>query len=117
MISSTVRIVLFLSLCITIRSIAAYLAYKYPHTPLVKILAVLYTVMGISMLYLFISNKRQNAPEGGGVTWWNNIRPIHALLYIMFALTVFMGKNYSYMFLVADVLLGLIAFTLNRLIQ
>ena len=113
--SPTVRLVLFLLVCIPLRSTMAYIAYKYPVSPVTKILAILYTVFGLSMLYLFITNKRQDAPEGGGVTWWNNLRPIHAILYLLFALSVSVGKSYSYMFLIGDVLLCLVAFTVYRL--
>lgn len=114
--SPTTRLLLFLCLCIPLRSIAAFIAYKYPESSIINILAILYIIMGLSMLYLFLTNQRQNAPEGGGITWWNNLRPIHAILYLLFALAVFLGKSYSYIFLIGDVLLGLGAFTINRLV-
>ena len=67
------------------------------------------------MMIMFLFNLRQNAPEGGGNTWWNNIRPIHSLLYIMFFIFVFIKKDYSYMFLLGDVILGLSVFLYNKL--
>ena len=117
MLSPRQRLFQFLGICIVLRSIAAFIAYLYPQSVVTKVLAGFYLLMGISMIYLFATNKRQNAPEGGGITWWNDIRPVHGLLYILFAMFAFTNKNFSYLFLVGDVILGLVAFTVHHIIS
>ena len=115
MLSISQRILLFLLVCIPIRSLAVFIAYKYKNKLITKILAFVYLIIGINMMFMFVFNLRQNATEGGGDTWWNNIRPLHSGLYIMFAIFVFVKKDYSYMFLLGDVILGLSAFLYNKL--
>jgi uncharacterized membrane protein HdeD (DUF308 family) len=117
MLSPKQRLLQFLGICIIVRSLGALIAYLYPQSAITKVLAILYFMSGISMLYLFIANKRQNAPEGGGITWWNNLRPIHAVLFMLFAFFALNGKKFSYLFLVSDVILGLIAVFTHRIIS
>jgi phosphatidylglycerophosphate synthase len=115
MLSSKQRLIQFLGICILIRSLGALISYLHPYSVITKVLAILYFLIGISMLYLFIANKRQNAPEGGGITWWNNLRPIHAILFILFAVFTLNRNKYSYFFLIGDVILGLTAFITHRI--
>lgn len=115
MLSIYQRILFFLLLCIPIRSLAVFISYKYQHKMITKALAFIYLIIGINMMIMFQFNLRQDAPEGGGKTWWNNIRPLHSLLYIMFAIFVFINKDYSYMFLLGDVILGLLVFILHHI--
>jgi hypothetical protein len=56
-----------------------------------------------------------NAPEGGGVTWWANIRIIHGLLYLAASVYAFQGKPFVWIPLLIDVIFGFLAFTLKRL--
>jgi hypothetical protein len=46
----------------------------------------------------------------GEKIWWNNLRPIHAILYILFAISAINKKSYSWIFLLIDVILGLTMF-------
>ena len=45
------------------------------------------------MAYLYFTNTRLNAPEGGGVTWWAKYRLIHAMLYITAAIYIAQGND------------------------
>lgn len=112
------RLMLFLSVCIPLRSLSAVLAYRLPRDSAVsKSLALFFGLAGMCMIYLFAFDKRQSAPEGGGVTWWNSLRPLHGGLYLAFAVSIMMGKDYAYLFLCTDVALGLAAFVSHHYLR
>ena len=46
----------------------------------------------------------------GDKIWWNDLRPIHALLFFLFAYEAINYKTESYKYLLFDVILGLFAF-------
>jgi len=65
----------------------------------------------IGFIYIFITGSRQTGVEVfGDRIWWNNLRPIHALLYILFAYNAILGRRSAWKFLLYDVMIGLIAF-------
>ncbi len=65
----------------------------------------------IGMTYIYISGSRDYGVEAGGKIWWNHLRPIHSLLYFLFAYNAInKNKNIAWKFLMADTFLGLAAF-------
>lgn len=106
--------VLFWLGCIPVRLAFAYIGTQAAALPYVAVAASLISV-GFATIYIF--NLRPNAPEGGGgPTWWNNLRPIHAGLYLTTALFAFKGSTTAGSVLLADTLLGVGA-ALSRSIQ
>ena len=102
----------FFSLCVTARFFIAYLAYlatrdqsKYP---IWKLFALLPLAIGIGMAYLYFTNTRLNAPEGGGTTWWAKYRLIHAMLYITAAIYIAQGNDTAWVPIVVDTILGIV---------
>lgn len=110
----TKRTLLFLIFCIGTRILFAYIAKTYTnYLPLMGILALL---PAIGFFYLFLSGKRKTGGEVfGDKIWWNDLRPAHGTLYLLFAISALMKKSYAWIFLAIDVVLGLSAFTINRL--
>ena len=88
------------------RMLLAMIAYLYPTSTFVNVLGWVMLVIGLNMIRLWLFDLRLSAPEGGGNTWWNDIRPIFGTLYILFALYSFKGYVGAYRFLVADVIIG-----------
>jgi hypothetical protein len=78
------------------------------YLPYLGLLALL-PAMGFIVIYLGGYRKTGNEVFNGKI-WWNNIRPIHASLYILFALLALKRKSYSWVPLLIDVLLGLFSF-------
>ena len=70
-------------------------------------------VIGVSMLYLYITNSRMNAPESSsGKTWWNSYRPLHAMMHLLFVMLSLFDKTLKYAFipLLLDVIIGAIIY-------
>jgi hypothetical protein len=104
------RFLLFLIGCIGIRSFFVYIAKNINNNylPFLGLLALLPT---FGFIYIYFTNSRQTGLEVfGSKIWWNHLRPIHATLYLLFSLSAFYKKTYSYLFLLADVIIGLFSF-------
>ena len=113
MLSNRERILYFLIGCMGIRSIIAILPLYIPKKWL-PVLGLLILVIGVSFLYLYFSNGRMDAHEGGGVTWWANYRLIHGLLYLCASIYLIQQKRLAWIPLTIDVLLGFILFLFSR---
>ena len=105
----SVRQTAFLFLCFPLRFLLAYIAHcielKY-----LPYFGVLIGTMAVSMLYLYFSNNRLRAPEGGGVTWWKDLRLLHGSLLLCAAIYAFQESRYATIPLVIDPMVGLVAF-------
>lgn len=104
------RYALFLVGCIGTRTLLAYTA-KTVSTPNLQIMGWLAILPVIGFTYYFVSGTRQTGVEVFGERiWWNNLRPLHALLYSVFAYMAIMGMRGAWKILALDVVIGLIAF-------
>jgi hypothetical protein len=65
----------------------------------------------IGFIYIYLTGSRQTGAEVfGAKIWWNNLRPLHALLYGLFAYYAIQRANFAWKFLLADVIIGFFAF-------
>lgn len=75
-----------------------------------KLFGIVLLCMAIGFLYLYFFNKRLDAGEAGGNTWWRNLRLFHGLNYLCAALYILFGKiENASIPLGVDVLVGLLA--------
>ena len=104
------RFLLFLFGCIPVRLLLVYLTTIIPLNYL-PILGYIALIPAFAFAYIFINNSRQTGPETfGEKIWWNNIRPIHSALYLLFALYAINKSKNSWIFLLMDVIFGIISF-------
>ena len=111
------RMLMFLIGCIGVRSLFVIIA-KYINTNYLKYLGYLALLPAIGFIYIFLTGSRQTGTETfGDKIWWNNLRPIHATLYILFAYNAIIGNKQAWMYLLADVLIGLISFLIYHYVK
>ena len=68
-------------------------------------------IPALGFAYIYITGSRKIGYEAGGKIWWNNLRPMHSVLYLLFAYNAILGhQNVAWKFLMGDFALGLIAF-------
>lgn len=104
------RFLLFLIGCIGTRSLLVYIA-KTTSKTLLMYMGYLALLPAIGFFYLFFSGTRQTGAEVfGEKIWWNNLRPIHGLLYTLFAYNAITGNTGAWIYLLVDVLVGLTSF-------
>lgn len=106
----TKSILLFLFGCLVVRISLVVLANKIQieYLPYLGYLAL---IPAIGFLYIYLTDSRKKGPETfGQPIWWNHLRPIHSILYFLFAYNAIMKNTNSYIYLLLDVVLGFIAF-------
>tara|TARA_B100001758_G_C18410114_1_gene615020 strand:+ start:3131 stop:3505 length:375 start_codon:yes stop_codon:yes gene_type:complete len=104
------RFLAFLLLCIPMRIIFALVA-KYINNDYLPYLGFLAIMPAIGFSYIFIFGKRKKGGETfGQKIWWNHLRPIHALLYALFAYLAINKNKNSHFVLFADVFIGFVSF-------
>ena len=108
------RFLLFLIGCIGIRSLFVIIA-KYTNMKYLKYLGYLALVPAIGFIYIYLTGSRKTGPEVfGEKIWWNNLRPIHSILYLLFAYNAIIGNKQAWIYLLVDVLIGLISFLIHH---
>ena len=104
------RFLLFLIGCIGTRTLLVYLA-KIANTTYLKYMGYLALLPAIGFFYLYLSGARKTGGEVfGEKIWWNDLRPIHGLMYSLFAYNAINGNDNAWIYLLADVVIGLISF-------
>lgn len=109
------RILLFLIGCIGTRTALAVLA-KNASPDWLRIMGALALVPAIGFYVIYIFGLRETGPEVfGEKIWWNDLRPIHGTLYLLFAIFAIQKKDFAWMFLAADVAFGLGAYVFHMI--
>jgi hypothetical protein len=105
------RFLLFLFGCILVRFFFVYLAKNY--TKYLKQMGLIALVISFGFFYVYFTKSRPIGIEVfGDKIWWNNLRPIHGSLYLLFAIFALNGNVNAWKLLLIDVLLGLSSFLL-----
>ena len=104
------RFLLFLIVCIGTRSLFVYLA-KNANKTYLQYMGYLSLLPAIGFFYLFLSGARKTGAEVfGDKIWWNDLRPVHGFLYLLFSYNAINGNLNAWMYLLVDVIIGLVSF-------
>ena len=111
------RFLMFLIGCIGVRSLFVIIA-KYVNTQYLKYMGYIALLPAIGFIYIYLTGSRKTGPETfGEKIWWNNLRPIHSILYFLFAYNAINGNKQAWIYLLVDVLFGLISFLLHHYVN
>jgi hypothetical protein len=111
------RMLLFLIGCIGVRSLFVVIA-KYMNINYLKYLGYLALLPAIGFMYIYLTGSRKTGPETfGDKIWWNNLRPIHSILYFLFAYNAIIGNTQAWIYLLVDVIFGLISFLIYHYVK
>jgi hypothetical protein len=106
------RYLLFIAGCIGTRTLFTLLA-KYIDTAYLPFLGALALIPVFGWLFIYFIRPRDTGVEVfGGRIWWNELRPLHAALYALFAIYAIKKKPFAYIPLAVDTCIGLAAFVL-----
>ena len=90
---------------------ATWLAYSHPDT--LPYLGAMAVCIAIGFATIYLGGLRTTGPEVfGDRIWWNDVRPIHAILYGLFAYYALKKSPHAWTFLATDVVLGAVAWIL-----
>ena len=111
----TIRILLFLFGCIGARIMLAYIVQLYGIQYKNELTALL-LIPACGFTYIYMNGLRKTGIEVfKGKIWWNALRPFHAFMYFLAAYFVFTTNNSAYKVILADTLVGFIAFVCYHL--
>lgn len=104
------RFILFLFGCIGTRLLFVYIA-KNVSLQVLSYLGYLALIPILGWLYIFFTHSRETGLEVfGEKIWWKSIRPIHIILYSVFAYLAINKDKNAWIALLGDVTFGLGAF-------
>lgn len=107
----------FLIGCIGTRFAITYIAFHIANDKiLLKRMGMLALLPAIGFLTIYFMGWRKTGMEAGGSIWWNNLRPVHGILWMLFAILAMTGHSHAWIFLFADTIIGLSAWVHHRYI-
>ena len=108
------RFALFLIGCMGARLSLAIIA-KNIDTKYLKYMGYLLLLPAFGFMFIYLTGIRKTGAEVfGEKIWWNNLRPLHAILYLLFSINAINGNRNSWLYLLLDVFIGLIAFLIHH---
>jgi hypothetical protein len=107
------RFLLFLFGCIPSRVALAYIAKEY--RTVLPIMGYLALLPAIGFIYIWATGARKTGGEVfGEKIWWDDLRPVHATLYLLFAYNAIYKNACSWVYLFVDVAIGLTSFLVHH---
>jgi len=104
------RFLLFLIGCIGMRTLFVFIA-KNTSVSYLPYLGYLALLPAVGFIYIYLTGSRKTGQEVfGEKIWWNDLRPLHSLLYFLFAYNAIQRNKNSWVYLLIDVIIGLFSF-------
>ena len=104
------RFLLFLIGCIGMRTLFVFIA-KNTSVSYLPYLGYLALLPAVGFIYIYLTGSRKTGQEVfGEKIWWNDLRPLHSLLYFLFAYNAIQRNKNSWVYLLIDVVFGLFSF-------
>ena len=104
------RFLLFLFGCISVRLLLVLIA-KNIDKKYLQIMGIFTMLPAIGFIYIYLTGGRKTGGEVfGSNIWWNDLRPVHGALYLIFSLNAINQNKNSWIYLLIDVLIGLFSF-------
>ena len=115
---------LFLIACIPSRIFLSIIPILNINSPIFYLFfGLILFLISSGFLYLYFTNKRLDAMEAGGYTWWHQLRLFHGLIYLCASIYILYNLQnkdfikYASIPLFIDVIIGLCAFIYYRFIK
>ena len=103
----------FFIICIIVRFLLVIIA-KYINKDMLQILGWISILPAIGFIFLYLSGRRKTGIEvSGRKIWWNKLRPIHGVLYLLFSIYAIKKETFAWMPLLLDVILGILFYIDN----
>ena len=111
------RFLLFIFGCIGMRTLFVVIA-KIIDIKFLPYLGYLALVMTAGFIYIYVTGSRKTGVEVfGDKIWWTDLRPVHAFMYGLFAYNAINKNPNAWIFLLIDVIIGLISFLIFHYIN
>ena len=109
------RFLTFLLLCIPVRIGFVFIA-KSVDKKYLPYLGYIGIIIGLGFMYNFIFTKKRGGTFNQ-IAWWNDLRPVHSIFYLIFAYLALSKNKEAYVPLLYDVIIGFISFISHHYIE
>ena len=109
------RFLAFLLLCIPARIGFVFIA-KSVDKKYLPYLGYIGIIIGLGFMYNFIFTKKRGGTFNQ-IAWWNDLRPVHSIFYLIFASLALSKNKEAYVPLLYDVIIGFISFISHHYIE
>ena len=106
----------FLIGCIGVRLLFVIIA-KNINKKHLKYLGYLALFPAIGFMYIYVTGSRKGLGVFGEKIWWNDLRPIHSILYFLFAYNAIIGNRHSWIYLLTDVFISFVSFLIHHYVN
>jgi hypothetical protein len=107
---------IFLFFCIPSRILLSYFA-KNINLAKLKILGIFTLIPAITWILMYTRLiSRDYGIDKSKKIWWNHMRLIHSIMYILFSTHALKKNKNAWIFLMLDAIIGFIAFSINYII-
>lgn len=104
------RFILFIFGCIPARLFLVFIA-RYGDKQLRNILSIVTFLIATGFLVVYFGGFRKRGIEtGGDIIWWNDLRPLHSLLYYSYSISNYYNYKDAWKLLLLDAFIGLSSF-------
>lgn len=107
------RLLLFLIGCMGTRYGLTYYAKTHPESLPLMGKGALLLALGIAVIH-FMGLRKTGAETFGEPIWWDNLRPLHAMMWATFGYMAIKGNPDSWKVLLADTTFGLGAWAMHH---
>jgi phosphate/sulfate permease len=111
--------------CVVIRLTLAWLIYfslttnqlgssTYVSTVILKnSIIMFYVISSVGLMYHYVTKTRKKGAFGQHI-WWDHMRPIHALLFLLISYFLYINHSLSYKLAILDTIIGIGAYMYVR---
>jgi len=97
----------YYGICIFIRLSLVYLIYIVYKMQIRYIFALLFFALSVGAMYQYIVKTRKVGAFNNKV-WWDYLRPIHSLFFMLTSLGLLYKYKYTFVFLLMDTIIGMV---------
>ncbi len=108
------KIILYFSICILVRLLLTYGVYLSYNTNYRLLFVIFYIISAIGLLYHFVTKNRKMGAFSQDI-WWDFLRPVHAVIFLISAFLLYNKYQYTYILLLIDTCIGIFFFMKYRL--
>jgi hypothetical protein len=107
------RFLLFIIGCILTRTVIILIAKNYQEY--LPIMGYISLIPAIGFLTIYLTGSRTSGSEVfGDKIWWNNLRPVHGILYLTFGVMAINSNSNAWLILLADLIIGTSGFAIHH---
>ena len=108
-----IRAAAFLIGCMGLRGTFAYALKRYSPVPRIVALLTVIPAIGFAVIYMF-KLRRTGAETGNERIWWDRLRPVHSLLWLIATVGIVLQASWSWIVLAADTAIGFVGWLLKK---